>query len=235
MKKRFVLIVSTALLLSACSSKDYFISPDYAGKRIQNVSLIIPTVKEFKIRQTENIFTEDELKNIIKKFVEAISENLKSELGANTSFKKIDFIDINERVSKENVEVPFTRGETIYLNLPKKPLSFAEPDDVYILFFENLALSIYKKERETSDPAKHYTVSTPSPSEAKLSPTKLSDQIFACEVKYAIYDNQLGKPVAYGILTFEDKIAENSDMDKLVKRFVKKIAAAVVNDTPFEK
>lgn len=234
--KKLVLLLLVSLLVS-CSSKDYFISPEYAGKKIEKASLIIPTVKEFKISQTENLLTEDELMAINKKFVESISNNLINEIAANSTFKKIDFVEIEDRISKENVELAFTQGETIHFDLPKKSIMFtdAEKSEIYILFFDNLSLSIYKKQRETSDPAKHYTASTPAPTDARLTPAKLSDQVFACEIKYALYDNQQAKPVAYGIKTFEDKVSENSDIEKLVAKFVEKIAAYVVNDTPFEK
>lgn len=235
MKKLGLLLL--VCLLASCSSKDYFVSPEYAGKKIEKASLIIPTVKEFKITQTDNLLTEEELMAINKKFVESISGNLINELGANSTFKKIDFVEIEDRINKENVELAFTVGETIHFDLPKKTITLAgsEKSEIYILFFDNLNLSIYKKQRETSDPAKHYTASAPAPTDTRLTPAKLSDQVFACEIKYALYDNQAGKPVAYGIKTFADKISENSDIDKLVAKFAEKIAAYVVKGTPFEK
>lgn len=224
-------------LFVSCSSKDYFISQEYSGKKIEKASLIIPTVKEFKIRQDENLFTEDELAAINRKFVESIGSNLINELAENSTLQKIDFVEIENRFSKEKTKLNFTNGETIHFDLPTNPLNFPEKEkqEIYILFFDHLSLAVYKKQRETSDPAKHYTASTPAPTEARLTPAKLTDQVFSCEIKYAIYDNQFGQPVSYGMKSFEERISENSDLDKIVAKFVEKIAAFVIKDTPFEK
>ncbi|MEW6652163.1 MAG: hypothetical protein AB1394_01710 [Bacteroidota bacterium] len=234
--KKLVLLLAAGLLVS-CSSKDYFIVPEYADKRIEKASLIIPTVKEFNISQDEYLFAEEELMAINKQFVESINSKLLNEIDANSTFNKIDFVDIEGRISKENVKLPYTKGGSIHLNLPTKPLSIAgtEQQNLYILFFDQISLSIYKKQRETSDPAKHYTASTPAPTEARLTPAKLMDQVFACEIKFALYNNQLGKPVAYAIKIFEERISENHDIEKLVDKFVDKIAAYIVKDSPFKK
>lgn len=235
MKNLVYLLLIT--LLASCSSKDYFIAPEYADKKIKRASLIIPTVKEFKITQDEYLFTEDELNTINRKFVETIGSKLINDIGESSTFQKIDFVEIENRFSKEKTKLNYTKGETIHFDLPTKPLNFSdiEKQEIYILFFDHLALAIYKKQRETSDPAKHYTASTPAPTETRLTPAKLTDQVFSCEIKYAIYDNQRGQPVSYGIKSFEERISENSDLDKLVAKFVEKIAAFVIKDTPFEK
>ncbi|KAF0151410.1 MAG: hypothetical protein FD143_1993 [Ignavibacteria bacterium] len=235
MKKLVLLLI--AGWLASCSGKDYFIAPEYAGIKIEKASLIIPTVKEFKISQDEYFLTEEELMAVNKMFVETINSKLINKIGSNSTFKKIDFVDIEQRIIKDSFKLPYTSGKTIQLNLPAKPLILTgtELQDFYILFFDHFSLSIYRKERETSDPAKHYTASTPAPTEARLTPAKLTDQVFACEIKFALYDNRLSKPVAYGIKTFEEKISENSDIEKLVAKFVDKIASYVVKNTPFEK
>lgn len=235
MKNLVYLLLIT--LLASCSSKDYFIAPEYADKKIKRASLIIPTVKEFKITQDEYLFTEDELNTINRKFVETIGSKLINDIGESSTFQKIDFVEIENRFSKEKTKLNYTKGETIHFDLPTKPLNFSdkEKQEIYILFFDHLALAIYKKQRETSDPAKHYTASAPAPTETRLTPAKLTDQVFSCEIKFAIYDNQRGQPVSYGIKSFEERISENSDLDKLVAKFVEKIAAFVIKDTPFEK
>jgi len=235
MKRIFFLLV--IVLLNACSSKDHFINPDYSGKKIEKASLIIPTLKEFKITQDENLFSEEELMAINKKFVDEIGSKLLNEISLKSTFKKIDFVELENRIGKEKTKLNYTNGETIHFDLPVKPLKFSEngKHEIYILFFDQLSLSIFKKQRETSDPAKHYTATTPAPTETRLTPAKLTDQVFSCEIKYVIYDNQLGMPVTYGIKSFDEKITENSDLDKLVGRFVEKIAAYIIKDTPFEK
>ncbi len=235
MKNLVYLLLIT--LLASCSSKDYFIAPEYADKKIKRASLIIPTVKEFKITQDKYLFTEDELNTINRKFIETIGSKLINDIGESSTFQKIDFVEIENRFSKEKTKLNYTKGETIHFDLPTKPLNFSdkEKQEIYILFFDHLALAIYKKQRETSDPAKHYTASAPAPTETRLTPAKLTDQVFSCEIKYAIYDNQRGQPVSYGIKSFEERISENSDLDKLVAKFVEKIAAFVIKDTPFEK
>jgi hypothetical protein len=235
MKKLFLILIPLLVLFSACSSKDYYIVPEYEGTNISDGVLLIPTLQEFKIRHTENIFTEDELTLINKKFVTILSENLKSRLKEGTTFQKIDFADFGSRLIKENQTVPFNNGEVLHLNLPAKKIPLDGKERTFILLLENMSLAIFKKEVDTSDPAKFYSASPSAPSDVRLSPLKFFNQMFLCEFNYTIYDNNNSKPVSYGLITIQNKMEENSDLDKLLTRIVEKIAKAVIKDTPFER
>lgn len=235
MKKNILFLFAILLLLTACSSsKDYFIVSEYEGKKINEATLFIPTLDEFKIRHTDNIFTEDELAQINKIFVSTISNNLRNELKANSTFRKIEFANFGERLVKEKTNVAFHKDEVKSINLPKMKLPIEGEDKAFILLIDNVSLAIFKKEMDTSDPAKFYSATPSETSDIKLSPMKFFNQMFSCEFNFAIYDNNNGKPVSYGLIAVESKMEENLDLDKILIKIVQKMAKAVLNDSPFE-
>lgn len=221
------------IVLIGCSSKDFFISPEYKYQKIENATLIIPTLSEFKIRHTENVFDESELTLINKKLVSTISENLKTELFSKTTLAKVEFIDIQNKMKLEDKRLILNGEDSFSMQLPKNKIQAAENDNVFILFIESFSTNIYRKERETSDPAKYFSVSNPTPTETKLAPAKLADQVVGCEFKFLIWDNQNLKPVSYGYVHFENKIGENEEIDSVLKRIVEKISSSVIKDSPF--
>lgn len=233
MKKLSLLLLLFGVLFG-CSSKNYFVSPDYKSQKISNASLLISTVDEFKIRQADNLFDENELTLINKNFVNSLSSNLKPEIFSRTTLAKIDFADISSKVKLEEKNLPYYNNEQFKVNLPLNSVTTEEKNNVFILFIQDFSISIFKKERETSDPAKHFSVSNPTPTETKLAPSKLADQVLGCEFKYAIFDNTKMEPVSYGLIHFEKKFAENMEIGSMFEIVAKKMAEEVVKDTPFE-
>lgn len=230
--KRLIYFFLLSLIIS-CSSKDFFISPDYKNQKIKDATLIISTVSEFKIRHTENIFNESELTLINKKLVNTISENLKPELFSKTTFAKIEFAELQDEIQLEDKKLSLSGENSFTMKLPKNKIPIIGKENVFVLLIESFSVNIFKKERETSDPAKFYSVSNPTPTETKLAPAKLADQIVGCEFKFLIWDNQNEKPVSYGYVHFENKFGENEDIESMLKRIVEKISSSVIKDSPF--
>lgn len=222
------------LFLIGCSSKDFFISPEYKNKKINDAILYVSSINEFKIRHTENIFSESELTLINKNLVNKINDNLKQNLFSQTTLSKIEFVDLSTKIKLVDNKLTLSDENYISFKLPEEKISFDEKENVFVLFIESFSVSLYKKERETSDPAKQYTISNPTPTETKLSPAKLLDQIMSCEFKYLIWDNNKQKPVYYGYANFESKFEENDDIDKMLTRIVDKISNVVVSNSPFK-
>lgn len=221
------------ILIISCSSKDVFISPDYKNENLKNAILFISSIDEFKIRHTENIFNESELTLINKKLVTTINEQLKSNLYSQSTLSKIDFIDLNGKINFNDKELEFNDDNFFKFKMPVNKLETKEPN-VFILLIESFSVSIFKKERETSDPAKTYSISNPTPAETKLSPAKLADQYMSCEFKFMIWDNDKQKPVVYGYVNFENKFEENDDIDKMLTKIVENISTHIIKKTPFK-
>ena len=230
--KKLIYFFLLSLIIS-CSSKEFFISPDYKNQKIKDATLIISTISEFKIRHTENILNESELTLINKKLVNTISENLKPELFSKTTFAKIEFVELQDKIQLEEKKLNLSGENSFTMKLPKDKITINGNENVFVLLIESFSVNIFKKERETSDPAKFYSVSNPTPTETKLAPAKLADQIVGCEFKYLIWDNQNEKPVSYGYVHFENKFGENEDIESMLKRIVEKISSSVTKDSPF--
>ncbi|MCX7876088.1 MAG: hypothetical protein N2321_07980 [Melioribacteraceae bacterium] len=221
------------LFILGCSSKDIFISPDYKSQKIQDAILYISAIEEFKIKHTENVFTESELALINKKLIGTINEQLKPNLFLQTSLSKIEFIDLKSKVSLEESKLEFNDDSFFSFKIPKNKISLNE-ENSFVLFIESFSVSIFKKERETSDPAKTYSISNPTPAETKLAPAKLADQIMSCDFKYLIWDNANQKPVIYGFVNVDSKFQENDDIDKMINRIVDKISSSLIKNSPFK-
>ncbi len=221
------------LLIIGCSSKDIFISPEYKNEKLQNSVLYISTIDEFKIRHTENIFNESELTLINKKLVTSINEQLKPDMFSQSTLSKIDFIDLKDKVRFNEKKLEFNDDNIFTFKVPVNKLEINE-SNVFVLLIESFSVSIFKKERETSDPVKTYSISNPTPAETKLAPAKLADQIMSCEFKYMIWDNDKQKPVVYGYVNFENKFEENDDIDKMITKIVENISLHIIKKSPFK-
>jgi hypothetical protein len=230
--KKIILFLLVFLIVS-CSSKDIFISPEYKNEKIQNAILYISSINEFKIRHTENIFNESELTLINKKLVTTINEQLKPNLYSQTTFSKIDFIDLNGKINFNEKKLEFNDNNFFTFKIPSNKLE-TNDTNVFILLIESFSVSIFKKERESSDPAKTFSISNPTPAETKLAPAKLADQIMSCEFKFMIWDNDKQKPVNYGYVNFENKFEENDDIDKMLTKIVENISTHIIKKSPFK-
>lgn len=235
MKNILIIIPLFIFLINACGTKDYVIVPEYRGQNISNASLLIPQIKEFKISQAENVFTEEQLMAINKDFSDELGQTLIDGIKSASSFQKVQFADLEGKVNFKEAELVFRENEPIRINVPSKSVAFSDDDRIFILLFENLSCSIYRKQRETSNPAKHYTASSPTPYDVALTPAKLSDFVFSTYVKYLIYDNEQGREVSYGKINIEEKIPEGVEMNKLLKKVINKLSEAIIKETPFEK
>jgi hypothetical protein len=234
MKKKLFLIPLFILLINACGTKDYIIVPEYRGQNIENASLIIPQIKEIKISQAENVFTEDQLMSFNKNFADELGQSLIEEIKAASTFQKVQFGDLEGKVTFKETELSFRGNETIRLNIPAKSIAFSDNEKIFLLLIDNISCSIYRKQRETSDPAKHYTASSPTPYDVALTPAKLSDFVFSTYVKYLIYDNENGREVSYGKINIVEKIPDGVEMNKLFKKVINKLSSIIIKETPFE-
>ncbi|MBX3008968.1 MAG: hypothetical protein KF816_13200 [Melioribacteraceae bacterium] len=235
MKNILIIIPLFIVLINACGTKDYVIVPEYRGQNISNASLLIPQIKQFKISQAENVFTEEQLMAINKDFSDELGQTLIDGIKSASTFQKVHFADLEGKVNFKETELVFRENEPIRINVPTKSVAFSDDDRIFILLFENLSCSIYRKQRETSNPAKHYTASSPTPYDVALTPAKLSDFVFSTYVKYLIYDNERGREVSYGKINIEEKIPEGVEMNKLLKKVINKLSEAIIKETPFEK
>jgi hypothetical protein len=119
--------------------------------------------------------------------------------------------------------------------VPEKKFGLKIEGQNFILFLQDLRMCIIKQEKETSDPAKHYNVSSSPGGEAQLSDRKLIDHYILLQMKYAIYDNSKGVIVACGLLWDKEKYNISKNFPVYLQNSFKSFASKVIDDSPFAK
>jgi hypothetical protein len=230
-----LLILLIIPILISCSSKNYFVNPEYRDKKISDANLVIPTVNEVKFYQFAQIFNEGEIEKIKKDFSLLLSDKLKGELKSRSTFSDIRYASFKAKPEFESKEFDLNEKEKISLSLPKNRIESDISENLFLLFLEEITLSLENKEKDTSDPAKHYSVTSTPGNEPILNPMRLYNQILVLDLKYCLYDNSTGKTVLFGKFSSQQKFAENSMAENIIKKGIEKFAEKIFENTPFEK
>jgi len=195
MKYRTGILIIISLILFSCSSKNYVIAPEYKGIKIHNASLIIPNIDKVITLQSDDLFTTNELDEIREQYIKLLNSELREEINANSELGQVVNVNLKPSFEFETIRVNY-KNETLPLDVPIASLK-AE-DNSFILFLQNLYLTIIKEQQDTSDPAKHYSV-TPTPgNETAINKMKMFKYFFHFRLNYFIYDNTGNKIVSYG-------------------------------------
>jgi hypothetical protein len=233
-RKPFLFLLILPMLIS-CSSKNYFISPEYRGKVIDGADLVIPTVNEVKFYQFSNIFNEGDIEKIKKDFSSLLSGSLKDELKSGSNFSNIKYASFKTKPDFERQDFNLNGKEKISFELPKNRIESDISGNLFFLFLEDISLSLVNKESDTSDPAKHYSVTATPGNDPLLNPTRLYNQLLVLDLRYCLYDNNSGRIVSYGKFSDQQKFGESSVAEKLIRTSIEKFADKVFENTPFEK
>ncbi|MCX6170787.1 MAG: hypothetical protein NTX65_15715 [Ignavibacteriales bacterium] len=228
----FLLIIP---IFISCASKNYIINPEYRDKKISNANLIIPTIKDVNFSQFSNIFSEDEVKRIKHDFSLLLSENLRNELKSRSTFSDIKYASFKSKPEFGSKVFDLNEKEKISFSLPKNRIESDIAENVFLLFLEDVTLSLINEEKDTSDPAKHYSVTSTPGNDPLLNPAKFYNQSLHLDLKYCLYDNNNGKTVLFGRFSEKQKFTEISVAENIIKKGIEKFAKKVFENTPFEK
>jgi len=233
--KYYFLYILLVPLLISCAGRSYSIASEYRNKKISNSSLVIPTIDKINIRQSDNLFEEKELNTIEREYFRLLSENLKDNIKSNSTFTSVNYVELKTKPALETQAFDLDNGEPVHLDVPIKPVELNYSGNMCILFLEGVNLTIAKEQKDTSDPAKHYSVKSTDGSDIKLANAKFYNNYFIFELKYLIYDNTSGKPVSYGIISFKQKYDIQKNVESLIKIAIEKMANNIIKETPFER
>ncbi len=233
-KHNFIFGIILLFLFFSCSSKDYFIFPEYRDIKISQATLIIPTIDEIKIYHHEELFNEAEVDLIKKTYSLLLSGILKDALKTNSTFYTVNYVALKQKPEFETKIFELDDKERIRINLPKSRIAIDTSEAVFILFLQDLNVAFSKEEKETSDPAKHYSVSTTPGNKPEITPRKPYNYYFTLELKYSIYDNNAGKVVSYGLITNKQKYEPQMSVENMMREAIMKFAKKIIDGTPFE-
>lgn len=229
----FMLFLIAVPLFISCSSKNFFITPEYKDKKISNATLIIPTFNEVRIVQDGRLFTADELNILQKSFLKIFNGYFEEELGNNSTFEKITHAAYKVSPEFEARSFDLNEKEKIEILFPKRPIEFVIAGSIYVLFFQDFTVAFVNEEQDTSDPAKHFSVETQPGLDATLNPQKFYAQYFTIRAKYSFYDNTTGKVVLYGSANVQEKYRLETNVENLMQRSISNFVEKIIAGTPF--
>lgn len=228
-------ILITFLLLASCSSKDYFISSDYAGKKINDAVMLVANTNDIKIYQDNGSFSQGELDSLKDNYLFLMNKNLKEDLKSSSSFARVAAFEFTKAPAMETASYNLDNGEEIKVDVPKNKIAIETESKVFILFLQDGYLHLKKKETDTSDPAKHYSVSETPAGGMNLKSSKFFDNQFVFNTKFVIYDNNTGKLVSCGYISTKQNFTQNKSVEEIITNTLGELANKIVNDSPFEK
>ena len=232
--RKKLLILLTIPIFISCASKSYFVNPEYRDKKINGANLVIPTVNDVKFYQFTQIFSEAEIEKIKQEFSSLLSRNLKDELKSRSTFSDIKYATFKTKPEFESKEFDLNDKEKISLTLPKNRIESDISENLYLLFLEDITLSLINEESDTSDPAKHYSISATPGNDPLINKLRLYKQNMVLDLKYCLYDNNTGKTVSFGRFSSKQKYTETSSAENIIKIGIEKFAEKVFENTPFE-
>jgi hypothetical protein len=232
-KDLFILLITPILL--SCTSQNYFINPEYRDKQIGGANLVIPIVDDVKFYQSTQIFTDGDVAKIKKDFSLLLSSKLKNELASSSTFADVKYASFKTKPEFESKVFDLNEKEKISFSLPKNPIKSDIAENLFFLFLEDITLSLVNKEKDTSDPAKHYSVTSTPGNEPALNTMRLYNQSLVLDLKYCLYDNNTCKTVSFGRFSTQQKFGEISVAENIIKTEIEKFAKKVFENTPFEK
>jgi hypothetical protein len=237
MKKYLVSISSLLLILIfiSCASNNYSIAPEYRGQKISGSILIIPTIDRINVAQSEEMFEQNELASFEKEYFKYLSENLKDKIKSSSTFHSVNYVELKTKPVYETKSFDTKNNESIHIDVPVKPLEISNSIGDFVLFLQGISLAINTENKDSSSPAKHFNVTATEGRDIKVSNAKDFDHFFVFELKYLIYDNNVGKPVSCGFFSYKQKYENQKNVEQIFKSAAEKIAAEVIKDSPFEK
>ncbi len=233
-RKNLLILLIMPIFIS-CASKNYFVNPEYRGKKINGANLVIPTVSDVKFYQFTQIFNEGEIEKIKQEFSSLLSSNLKVELKSRSTFSDIKYATFKTKPELESKEFDLNDKDKISLTLPKNRIKSDISENLYLLFLEDITLSLINEETDTSDPAKHYSISATPGNDPLMDKLRLYKQNLVLDLKYCLYDNNTGKTVSFGRFSSKQKYSETSSAENIIRTGIGKFAEKVFENTPFEK
>jgi hypothetical protein len=231
----FLLLTLLGLTLISCSGQKFTVAPEYRDRKINDGNLLIPTIDKIIINQDDKFFTDDDLVKIEGECFKLMGNNFKDYLKANSAFQHVNYIELKNKPDFDAQILDLNNDDRIYLNVPKAPVEINIPGKMFLLFLQDVSLSLSKESRDTSDPAKHYDISASDTHDIKITNSKNFNYYLIFQMKYLIYDNANGKIVSYGSSSVKQKYDLTQNVDDLVIKAIEKISKEVVAKTPFEK
>ncbi len=227
-------ILFTVLLLVSCSPKEYFIDSDYAGKKITDAVLLVANTNDIKVYQDNGSFSESELDSLKENYLFLMNKNLKDDLKPSSSFARVGTFEFTKTPAMETASYNLDNGEEIKIYIPKNKIAIESENKVFILFLQDGYLHLKKNEKDTSDPAKHYSVSETPAGQVNLKSSKLFNNQFSFNTKFVIYDNNTGKVVSCGYVSTKQNFTQNNSVEEIIKNTLGELANKIVNGSPFE-
>lgn len=234
MKKEILfMLLSAAVIIISCTAKNYFIESGYEDQKISGGLLLIPKINNLNIYQEESVFNEAELDSIKNRFLSGFGTELNKEILQVSNFKNVGNMEYKQLPEFRKQSFFINEKEMLEISVPRDRIAIQSKDNVFILFIENGIINLLKDERDTSDPAKHYSVSTTPAGGVDLHNLKFYDNQFSFSANYLIYDNTNAKVVKCGTVNTKYKHTQNTDLDDLVLKITTGTAEKILKDSPF--
>ncbi len=233
MKKFTLGFIILVILTFGCKAPQTFVSPDYQNQNIDTAKLLISTPADSNVVYNHKVFEDigfilsrDEYLTV---FGQALEENLETR----SNFLSVDYIKHNNK-SLISQSLKINEDKMINLNLPGKPLETNINGSVFILFLQDLDITMLKEPYETSKPNKYYSSSGSTASQVKVENMKFNNYSIAAEVIYAIVDNKNANVVSYGSITSKEQYMVPNSVEDVMNKTVRGLVKNILNSTPFK-
>ncbi len=136
----FVLIITMFL---GCSKSSIIIMPEYKGKKIRDVSLAIESFPNSILIDNEDDVTDDLGEgNPTEIYYNFFKKNFRYYVRHNSYFKRVDFVEFQEKNNFEDVLLEINKKEKIKFKIPTKDFVFGTDSlkHNFILFVKKLKI-----------------------------------------------------------------------------------------------
>lgn len=216
-----------------CSGQKTFILPEYQGKTFTKPGLFIVPERDTLSILDQKLFYEVGLNLSRINILDGFNNSLKNMILQESNFNSIGLLETDISPILATKFLNFGSSKKLNMELPSNPLKIQYDGDIFLLLIDDLKVVFSKSKRESSDPAKSYTVSRTPGDNNLLHNMKSYEYFVSIQVKYALIDNQNTGLISYGIVSSKDDFDLNKGFNGLLDGMLKDLAKAILADTPF--
>ncbi|HEX9653425.1 MAG TPA: hypothetical protein VGA99_06920 [bacterium] len=237
MKRTIFIAGAACLLLAACAKKGAYVNPSYENKDIVATTLVLaPLTAEPQINYPEEI-KQDLLRDFPQDLYAAfIRTGLPQSLKTQSQFKEAGSDAFKGSPLLQPRIFNLTNDQLLSVSLPVAPgIEFDSLRADFVLFLENVTLSLGRDRVEDSDPRKTYKVAGGTDeTDATFQSVRGYRFNLLHTSYYVFYDNHTGKVAAYGVAQTETPVT-NESVEFIFKHSMDDLAGAILKNTPFNK
>lgn len=233
MKRYFISMICLIIILIHCAAPKTFVHPEYQKKKITDAKLLISATADSNVVHNENVFEDIGFKLSKNDYLTIFGQTLENNLEVRSKFLSVDYIKSDtEGLTSQNLKV--NEEETITLKLPENPLKTEIRGSVFILYLQDVDITMLKERTETSKPNKYYGSSGTSASQIKVENIQFHNYYVSANAKFAIVDNKNSKVVSYGSLAAKEQYMIPNSAQDVMNKTVRILVKDILNGTPFK-